>query len=771
VKKQPNPTEVVVKAALVLMLIQACITPASGAQIVVQVDSLSPEVVSYVAKMGQPRTVSAPPNTDLLKLISSYCGSANARRSYLALFLAANADNADIRQKQYVTTQAADLGLPACTYAQEAPTTVTTTNAGPQWQNPEVWPPSQAAGKLKIPDHSIDFDLLAEYTSNPKLTANLSKLGEGSIPPVDANRLSDPFLLNEFNSIVQTVLENVNSSVSDPAKIKARKELKAELKAYETALRTQDIAAANDIPDFTRIPNGTPITTSDFVPGKYVFAAREGLDASQVSRDFPSSAKGAGPGGHVLSDFQPYFAVPQSNVAVSSCADPGGRPWPIDKIELQKVLDLRRKIQKPPTAGRMLVLDTGFPTSGIGVTPFLADYFIRKTASALDPDEEEHLWTATLPPQYFFDGLENANHGVAVLTLALGGVDVINSPAVIGNLLNQDGFLIAIMGYQLRDKALYLDDSAVANTLAGTNWGRIEVNVVNMSLRFLADSSGNLHNYVTNQARTLFVFAAGNDDPKGNDLADAEILPARWGGKSSPRVITVGSVDANNVYSEFANFGEDFVDLAAPGCKVPVLIWDSQTKKFIQSSMSGTSIAAPLVSFGANLLVGDYRELGRLKARLLGTGQYVAGLVTKDASGQVRRSVSSQRVLDLPAALAVPFDIVRDIDGKKRYGSVEWSADGEQIYKTKKKRDEVRQLSAFNPNNSLVQAVYVSATDPTSITFPSVKLIKGELANLQFREAVERDGKLILGPAASLDVRHIDSLTLCQSNECYRWRP
>jgi hypothetical protein len=607
-------------------------------------------------------------------------------------------------------------------------------------------------------------------------SASLSKLGgrdtlRGYFLAIDANRLfSDPWVLNKYDDIAQDVLDNVNS-----AHAATNFTSKKKLEAYETALRTQDIAAANEISDFKRIPTGTPITTSDFAPGKYVFAAREGLDANQVARNFPSAAEAAGRGTgaepHVLSGSRPYFAVPQSSTAVGSCADPGNRPWPIDQAELQRVIDLRRKIQKPPRTGRLLVLDTGFPTSRVGFGLFGKNFFIRKTASALDPDREEYLWTATLPPRYFFAGLENANHGVAVLTLALGGIDVLKSPVLKGDLLNQDGFLIAVMGYQARDNELYLDDSAVANTLAGTNWGRMEVNVVNMSLRFVADSSAKLQNYVTNQSRTLFVFAAGNDDPQGNDLTDAEILPARWGGKSSSQVITVGAVDAENVYSRFANFGEDFVDLAAPGCKVPVLLWDETTKKFVQSTMSGTSMAAPLVSFAANFLVGDYTDVGRLKARLLGTGRYVSGLVRKDANGQVKRDVRSQRVLDLPAALAVPFDIVEDKARGKRYGRVEWPAEGKEIYKNAKKRDEVRQLSAFNSNTSQLQAVYVSTTDPTTITFPSVPLIKGQLSDLQFREAVERDGKLVLGPPVPLDVRKVDSITLCQTNECHHWNP
>jgi hypothetical protein len=160
-------------AGLALALGWAGAEPASAAQVVVQIGALTPEVVNYVAKMGQPRIVSTPPNTDILKLISDNCGSANARRSYLPLFLAANAENEDIRQKRYVTTQAADFILPACLYAQEAATTVTTTNTGPQWQSPKLYSWPQTTGNLKLRGQSIDYDRLVDYTSNPDWKARV----------------------------------------------------------------------------------------------------------------------------------------------------------------------------------------------------------------------------------------------------------------------------------------------------------------------------------------------------------------------------------------------------------------------------------------------------------------------------------------------------------------------------------------------------------------------------------------------------------------------
>jgi Subtilase family len=146
--------------------------------------------------------------------------------------------------------------------------------------------------------------------------------------------------------------------------------------------------------------------------------------------------------------------------------------------------------------------------------------FIHKTESALDADNETYLWTATPPPppNYFFEGLKDSDHGVAVLTLALGGIDMLNSGLLTSDLF-PGAFVIMMAGYTANQGQLALNGAAVVNTLAGTNWGRMEVDVVNMSLRFkTVGAAGNAKDSVVKNHDVLYVFAAGNDDPVGKDL-------------------------------------------------------------------------------------------------------------------------------------------------------------------------------------------------------------------------------------------------------------
>jgi hypothetical protein len=750
-------------------------------EMVVGIKDLNPEVVGYVAENGEPRRVSAPAGTDLLKLVSAICGSANARRSYFPLFIAANASNPDIQEKRLQTTKDGVFTLPACLYAEEAVASVTTTNGGPQWRNPRLMAVAKGTDTPPLVAQSIDLDRLAKNASGDSgLPSDLATTTTDPVPPVDFSRLQDLKLVTQYNDLFDSTLASVGFGMSGTNLSRATVDVAKEI---EKTLRTQDVWSSNNVKDYSRIPTGQAVTLSAFAPGKYVFTVKAGLDPSVVAKAFPAGALQAGTDIVGVSDYQPYFAIPQSrtagnpnrngpnngdtgNSAQIDCADSGIKPWPVDVEELRRVLQLRQRINRSPKAGRLLILDTGFPSSEVGVDPFRKELFIHKTDSSLGADNEEYLWTATPPPppNYFFEGLKDSDHGVAVLTLALGGIDMLKSGLLTSDLF-PGGFFIMMAGYTANQGQLTLNGSAVVNTLAGTNWGRVEVDVVNMSLRFkTAGAAGNAKDSVVKNRDVLYVFAAGNDDPKGNDLGGKpDIVPAKWGGAASPNVITVGSVDAESTYSNFANFGQEYVDLAAPGCNVPVIGWDAATHSANPTTMSGTSMSAPLVSFAANLLRQDYRNVGRLKARLLVSGRYSAKL-----AGKVR----SSRVLDVALALAVPFDIYRDKDGKAHYGHVQWASLGKEFSGAPVKRDEVRQISSFkpdasNPNSGTLQVAYGGAGSATDVDFRSVQLLRGELSNIQFQEAVDQGGTIGLATATNLNIRNIESITLCQTNECY----
>src|SRR5262245_49589696 len=116
-------------ALLATLLSGPALCPAEAQQstrndLVIGLTQLRRELVVAVAKVGAERSVQMPAGTDIFKLITQYCGSANARRYYLPLFLAANAANPDIKSGKTVTTQDALFAIPACVFADEKPVVV-----------------------------------------------------------------------------------------------------------------------------------------------------------------------------------------------------------------------------------------------------------------------------------------------------------------------------------------------------------------------------------------------------------------------------------------------------------------------------------------------------------------------------------------------------------------------------------------------------------------------------------------------------------------------
>lgn len=151
---------------------------------------------------------------------------------------------------------------------------------------------------------------------------------------------------------------------------------------------------------------------------------------------------------------------------------------------------------------------------------------------------------------------------------------------------------------------------------------------------------------------TLFVAAAGNN---GSDLSSKKLYPALLGGnqsKRSPQVITVASHDSNNQLSIFSNRSGISVDLAAPGCKAAS--WLDHSRKI--RLLSGTSQAAPIVSFTAGLLRTLWPATGgELKDRLIYSGDLLP-------NKRDRLQVAGKVKLNPVKALAVHQDYVSYYD-------------------------------------------------------------------------------------------------------------
>ena len=768
-------------AATVALLVTCRADASEGRDLTVRVTKLTPELVSTIAKVGEERSVKVSAGTDILKVISTYCGSANARRYYLPLFIAANSKNDDIRAGKTIISQDSDLRIPACLFAEEKPTAVVASATRLQWDKPiavsnkgalastdpdgtisKWFPKTSDVARLNptvvasiLPSQSVNFDRLTPAASRdfPK---ELDDEGPSLITQVDSRRLSDPPVKSAYTKLLKQTLAATQLLPDDNWSLT---KFDVSTNDFERAVRTQDVLASNQMTDWTKLKTGSAVVSSDFQPGQYSVRLRPDMDGKtaglQVVASLPPNSDADVT---VTSDYRGYIAE-QPSAADSSCSTVPVSQWPIDVSELRRVLSLRSKFKSKPTLGKLMIADTGFPPGHLNNSPFVEDMFVRKVGNVVDPQHEPYLWTSVKPPdtpQYFYPTMRNGDHGIGVVTLALGGPEVLNQKLVPPNVVSQGGMIISLMAYKDRGAPeLSVNGEAAIQSLSGASWGQAAVAGVNLSLQFSTEYASQNHNGVlTTYPTVLYVFAAGND---AKDLSVVTIQPADWGGDKNDNAITVGAAKPDGSYWIRSNWGMTRVDLAAPGCAVPSLGWNSVTNNFKDVRLSGTSVAAPLVSFAGNLL-RDLDDPARIKSRILSSGRYFLSL-----SGKVR----SKRLLDVPTALALQFDAVRDNDGKLRLGRiVSWPASGRSICSGPKPVDELAQISRAETVDGVarVNLVLKNKYDTRQLSFPETCNLASEteLSGISFQEIDETSASLAWKNVELLDIRNLQSITFCE---------
>jgi len=759
-----------------------------------KIDKLTPDVIAAVAKIGEERIVPAPAGTDVLKLVSQYCGSANARRSYLQLFIAANAEVEDIKASRTILTRDTPLKLPACIYSDERVVAVPVDQVGPRWDKP-VAPTAQTVEALtaarvvptsggrspasvqpedtapetpgqtkwnpltqqitiqsadRLPGQGLDLGRLAAAGARG-LPDQLSMLGIAITKVLDSTRLIDPEVKDQYDRLVSRVIASLDKGDD------AWKRNTMQLASLERVFRTQDVLASNETTNFTRLPTGAALLSSDFAPGTFHVSVKPGLEAKTAALELSNAIKASNPNAAIgiPSKYVSYFATPQTAETTEQCKPKPGQPWPFDANELKKVLELRTLAERPTRFGKMLILDAGFPPGAVGTSPFEKRYFLRDAFAPSGDGAQPYLWTQTIEngkPVYYVPGIKFSGHGVEVLTLALGGVDALGRRllASVGTL--DSGHVIQWMGYSGAGGVLQLRGDAIAGSISGANENRAIANVVNLSLSFELDSDNSfLKRSVKDRNYVLFVFAAGNES---EPLVQQN--PATWGGATTENVITVGASRPDGSYAGFSNYNVLTVDMAAPGCGVPTLTWNDTQAKFESIVLDGTSLAAPLVSFAANLLHGDYAgSIKRLKSRLISSGRFSESVAAKTWSG---------RILDVPVAVASPFDAVRKKDGSLRLGRIEWPEAGKVVCGKMRSQRGVRQIHVATEAADKVSILYYDIERTGISPEPVCKLASGELAQIPFREAVVREGQVKLAKTPeTLDIGDLRSITFCDT--------
>lgn len=361
-----------------------------------------------------------------------------------------------------------------------------------------------------------------------------------------------------------------------------------------------------------------------------------------------------------------------------ACSNPGP---PFDRNQLvaqlaeNRVLRIRYPNLPPSRSARIIVADTG-------ITHLARVPFVDRLLTLLSYSDRSQEIASD-------EGYGDREHGDYVASLAVGGVGFLPVDTLLDPPLELSMFKLVeaygndAFGYPL-DR---LDSVARASDALGGA-------VVNLSVRFeeRLDNFYQAHVHSDKLARSLFVVAAGNER---SPMTAGGWYPARYGGDFRNNLITVSALDGDAL-ARFSNYSDEFVDIAAPGCDLEVPHRNGSAG-VSRIKRSGTSLAAPVVSFAAGLVRREFYELSAntVKRRLLYSARIDPNL---------EKHVGGGRVLDIPRALALFTDLVELKGGRQLKGRVEFALEdagtvdfcGDARYL---ERDRLRRLAFLSPEN------------------------------------------------------------------------
>jgi len=359
--------------------------------------------------------------------------------------------------------------------------------------------------------------------------------------------------------------------------------------------------------------------------------------------------------------YQVPEAIPASEVG--HC-EPGSEPdWPFDRAKVLQVLLRNRALHEPD---RVVI---GVVDTGIGANEqrrlFLQESKSEKDHSANRIDDDDSGYpddvfgvnvaerspsiVAPQPKRY-----ERAWHGTHVAALTLGGLVKDALTEEVEKRLSVRVINVVLCSRVASERCFIpvnVLGEAIKYSVRPTLRVPPNIRVLNVSIG-AAVPDGQILSDLTNST-SLVVAAAGND---GTDLINAPLFPAYYGQHSLPRFLVVAAHDGKNELTTRSNRSSGIVDLAAPGCLIESLEMDGERIKY-----SGTSQAAPLVTFAAALLISEGVIPSEAKTRIL------ASVNKKPAVADVR----SHGRLDVETALSIYDDVVVLKSGKRVTGIIQ----------------------------------------------------------------------------------------------------
>lgn len=149
---------------------------------------------------------------------------------------------------------------------------------------------------------------------------------------------------------------------------------------------------------------------------------------------------------------------------------------------------------------------------------------------------------------------------------------------------------------------------------------------------------GKLEQAISN-SKMLFIIAAGNgnDQGQGYSIDESPVYPASF---SCDNIISTANLLFDGNLNSSSNYGAANVDIAAPGSYILSTVPDSQ-----YGFMSGTSMAAPMVTGAAAMLYSSRPDIGLSDVKNI-------LLASARKTGSLNGKLSSGGMLDVYAALS-----------------------------------------------------------------------------------------------------------------------
>jgi hypothetical protein len=351
----------------------------------------------------------------------------------------------------------------------------------------------------------------------------------------------------------------------------------------------------------------------------------------------PSSAQAPPAIGKAPNAIEPIFALQSAD---TTCKSVASAIYPYD---LQGLLDVlvRNKSRVPDsrTPVRVLVADSGLFGAGTGI---FRDSVLTK--------ERTSTWEKYIKAVEPWNFGSDPSHGTNVASLVLGGT-------LFGRVQALDSPRATLAVQRIYKKSVLADGRTEVFGVIDDVWDildagitKFSVDIVNLSVKTRNEIPG-LKSRLSGQYRALFVAAAGNHDGALGPAHDKYVYPALYGGTTVPNLVVVAAIDSDGALTEFSNRGKEYIDLAAPGCRIPAFSYDRARREWTTELLSGTSMASPLVAFAASLIKSETGggAPADIKRRLL---------VSADLRPELSDAVVDGRVLNIVKAVSLFHDVV-----------------------------------------------------------------------------------------------------------------